>query len=81
MFLFKNYFLAYIFYKSDFLFIKMDYSSFIEEKIEEIKDSVGNEKAIVALSGRVDSAVTAILAKRALGNNLEAYFIDDYLNY
>ncbi|MBU0958568.1 MAG: 7-cyano-7-deazaguanine synthase [Nanoarchaeota archaeon] len=57
----------------------MGYEGFINQKIEEIKNKVGNGKAVVALSGGVDSSVVAVLAHRALGENLEAYFIDDYL--
>jgi len=56
----------------------MDCEDFINQKIEEIKERVRGEKAIVALSGGVDSSVTAILVKRA-GIDLEAYFINDYL--
>ena len=56
----------------------MEYKDFIEEKINEIKNKIGDEKAIVALSGGVDSSVVAVFCNRALGKNMEAYFIDDY---
>ncbi len=49
----------------------------INREIEKIKERVGEEKVISALSGGVDSSVATVLAHRA-GVNLEAYFIDDY---
>ncbi len=57
----------------------MDEAKFIEEKIEEIKSTVGSEKAISALSGGVDSSACTVLAHRALGANLKVIFIDDGL--
>jgi len=54
----------------------MDYNNFIEEKIKEIKEKVGDNIAINALSGGVDSSVVTALAKKAIGNNLRSYFID-----
>jgi len=51
-------------------------SSFIDEKIAEIKETVGNGKAIIALSGGIDSSTAAILASKALGKNLTAVFVD-----
>ncbi|MEM1557714.1 MAG: glutamine-hydrolyzing GMP synthase [Thermoproteota archaeon] len=50
---------------------------FIEDKIEFIRREVGNDIAIVALSGGVDSSVTAVLGFRAVGENLKAVFIED----
>jgi GMP synthase (glutamine-hydrolysing) len=57
----------------------MDEAKFIEEKIEEIKSTVGSEKAISALSGGVDSSACTVLAHRAIGSNLKVIFIDDGL--
>jgi len=57
----------------------MDVQSFIDENIKEIKDTVGEKKAIVALSGGVDSSATAVLAHRAIGDQLISVFIDDGL--
>ena len=48
----------------------------IEEKIEEIKKTLGNEKVIVGVSGGVDSTVVAILLKRGIGKNLIPVFVD-----
>jgi GMP synthase (glutamine-hydrolysing) len=49
---------------------------FIEDAIKEIKDTVGNEKAVVAVSGGVDSTVTAVLMSKALGKKCVAVFVD-----
>jgi GMP synthase (glutamine-hydrolysing) len=54
-----------------------DIPSFVEEQISFVKESIGDEKAIVAVSGGVDSTVSAILAKKAIRNNLICFFIDD----
>ncbi|MBI2020834.1 glutamine-hydrolyzing GMP synthase [Candidatus Daviesbacteria bacterium] len=53
--------------------------SFVENIIKDIKDSVGNEKAICALSGGVDSSVAALLVHQAIGDNLESLYIDSGL--
>ena len=50
--------------------------NFIEEKIKEIKETVGNAKVIAALSGGVDSTVAAVLTHRAIGDKLHCFFID-----
>jgi len=51
-------------------------SSLIDEKIKEIKESVGEGKAIIALSGGIDSGTSAVIAARALGERLTAVFVD-----
>jgi len=48
---------------------------FIDESIESIKKQT-NGKAIIACSGGVDSSVAAVLAGKALGDNLLAVFVD-----
>lgn len=58
---------------------ELDPKKFIKEKVEEIRRIVGNEKAIVALSGGVDSSTTTLLCDKALGDRLKVYFIDDGL--
>jgi len=50
---------------------------FIDEKIMELKEAVGEGLAINALSGGVDSSVVTALGHRALGRQLKTYFIDN----
>ncbi|MBI2597195.1 glutamine-hydrolyzing GMP synthase [Candidatus Daviesbacteria bacterium] len=52
---------------------------FIENIIQDIKDSIGGDKAICALSGGVDSAVAAALVREAIGENLQSIYIDSGL--
>jgi GMP synthase (glutamine-hydrolysing) len=49
---------------------------FIEESITKIKEEIKDEKAIIALSGGVDSSVCSVLVKEAIGDNLIAIFVD-----
>ena len=53
-----------------------DPKKFIEEAVEEIKQQIGDRRAIIALSGGVDSSVAAVLTHKAIGNNLTAVFVD-----
>ena len=57
----------------------MDTQQFINDQINEIKRTVGDGKAVSALSGGVDSATCTALANRALGDRLISLFIDDGL--
>lgn len=57
----------------------MDEIKSIEQRINEIKETVGSERAISALSGGVDSSACTVLAHRAIGSNLKVIFIDDGL--
>ena len=54
----------------------LDPSDFIKESIEEIKKQIGDEKAIIALSGGVDSSVASVLVSQSIGDNLHAVFVD-----
>ncbi|MBO3769061.1 MAG: glutamine-hydrolyzing GMP synthase [Candidatus Brockarchaeota archaeon] len=54
---------------------KMD-SNFIDQMIEEIRFEIGENKAIIALSGGIDSSVATVLAAKAIGDRLTAVFVD-----
>jgi GMP synthase (glutamine-hydrolysing) len=48
----------------------------IERSVERIRLQVGDEHALCALSGGVDSAVAALLVYKAIGKNLTCVFVD-----
>ena len=51
-------------------------ASFIEHTVGELKTQLGDDKVILALSGGVDSSVTAVLLNKAIGKNLTCIFVD-----
>ncbi len=53
--------------------------SIIENAIQEIKQSVGEDEVILGLSGGVDSSVTAMLLHQAIGSQLTCVFVDNGL--
>ncbi len=53
--------------------------NFIESQIEKIRQTVGKERVICALSGGVDSTVAATLVSRAIGKHLKCVFVDNGL--
>ncbi|HVB53784.1 MAG TPA: glutamine-hydrolyzing GMP synthase [Candidatus Acidoferrales bacterium] len=53
--------------------------SFVEQTVQEIRQKVGQEQVICALSGGVDSAVAATLVHRAVGEQLTCVFVDNGL--
>lgn len=53
---------------------KMD--SFVETTIQQIREKVGDGKALCALSGGVDSSVAAVLMAKAIGKQLTCVFVD-----
>ena len=54
-------------------------TSFIDDKVNQIKKLVGDKKVICALSGGVDSSVAAVLVNKAIGSNLTCIFVDNGL--
>jgi GMP synthase (glutamine-hydrolysing) len=54
-----------------------DPKKFVEAEIERTKKSIGNEKALVAVSGGVDSTTCAVLTHKAIGENLVCVILDD----
>lgn len=50
---------------------------FVEETVAEVRQRVGEGRAVCALSGGVDSTVAAALVGRALGDRLECLFVDN----
>lgn len=50
--------------------------SFVEQAIREIRERVGKDRVLLALSGGVDSSVAAALIHRAIGDQLTPVFVD-----
>jgi GMP synthase (glutamine-hydrolysing) len=53
-----------------------DSEEFVEEAVAEIREEVGDAHAVTALSGGVDSSVTAALAYEAIGDRLTPVYVD-----
>ncbi len=56
---------------------ELDVSVFVEEQIKAVSEALGDKKALIAVSGGVDSTVSALITHRAIGDNLVCVFIDD----
>ncbi len=56
-----------------------DMKSYLKDSISKIKNIVGDKKVICALSGGVDSSVTAILIHKAIGNQLTCVYVNNGL--
>ncbi len=54
-------------------------ASFIKKTVTEIRETVGDRRVILGLSGGVDSSVTAVLVHRAIGRQLTCIFVDNGL--
>lgn len=54
-------------------------AAYIHETVENIKQQVGSQKVVMALSGGVDSTVAATLIQHAIGENLYCIFVDNGL--
>ena len=51
-------------------------ASFVKSTVRNLKQELGNDKVILALSGGVDSSVAAVLLHQAIGKNLTCVFVD-----
>jgi GMP synthase (glutamine-hydrolysing) len=58
---------------------KLNTEIFINQKVKEIKNAVGDGMAINALSGGVDSSTVTMLGHKALGNRLKTVFVENGL--
>ncbi|MDD4097151.1 MAG: glutamine-hydrolyzing GMP synthase [Lentisphaeria bacterium] len=54
-------------------------ASFIEQAVDDIRTTVGDEHVILGLSGGVDSSVAAALIHKAIGRQLTCIFVDNGL--
>ena len=50
--------------------------NFITSSVKRIKETLGDKKVILGLSGGVDSTVLALLLKKSIGENLTPVFVD-----
>jgi GMP synthase (glutamine-hydrolysing) len=50
---------------------------FVEKQVNEIREVLGKEKALIAVSGGVDSCTCAALVHKAIGENLLCVMLDD----
>jgi GMP synthase (glutamine-hydrolysing) len=51
--------------------------SFAKEAIENVRETVGDKKVILGLSGGVDSSVTAVMIHKSIGRKLTCIFVDN----
>ncbi|WP_340616313.1 glutamine-hydrolyzing GMP synthase [Xenorhabdus entomophaga] len=54
-------------------------ASIIDDIVERLRAQIGDDQVILALSGGVDSSVTALLLNRAIGKQLTCVFVDNGL--
>jgi GMP synthase (glutamine-hydrolysing) len=58
---------------------KWNIGFFIDKKVQEMRGLIGDQKVICGLSGGVDSLVTSLLVKQAVGKNLTCIFVNNGL--
>ncbi len=51
-------------------------NTFVEDELEKIRNTVGDGKVLLALSGGVDSSVAAVMLSKAIGKQLTCVFVD-----
>ena len=51
-------------------------ASFVDSTVAELKETLGQDRVILGLSGGVDSSVAAVLLNRAIGDRLTCIFVD-----
>jgi len=56
---------------------EFDVKAFVDTQVKEIKKTIGDERALVAVSGGVDSTTCAVLTHLSIGDNLSCVTIDD----
>jgi len=56
---------------------KFNPQEFVDKQVAEIRRTVGRNRALIAVSGGVDSSTCAVLTHRALGENLLCVMLDD----
>jgi GMP synthase (glutamine-hydrolysing) len=56
---------------------KFNPEEFAKKQVAEIKKLLGSERALIAVSGGVDSTTSAVLTHRAIGSNLLCVMLDD----
>lgn len=54
-------------------------ASFVDTTIASLRQRIGNDEVVLALSGGVDSSVAALLLQRAIGDKLHCIFVDNGL--
>ena len=51
-------------------------TSYVDMTIKQLKEKIGDKKVLCALSGGVDSSVSAVMVSKAVGRQLTCIFVD-----